>query len=348
MLAELLTMDFGPGGGTDQAGLFTIPGAINDGALRPPALAEQFAHGAGFFHGRNLAGEGIFRAVYPAVVMIAAQDPFVRLARAGDARDDVVDGLEAPVGLHNQVHLRGTRAEVVGHGQGAASGFWSHGAGESGEQRLRIGVGEWQHGNLGDAGSVCGGVVRGGGIAAVEPERIAGKRAGKIFHAAALDAVGRAHGAGGKDVVHKIAVVARIGIDEAADGAMVRGEFGLDAAPDAAVAGDGDCAFYGDAHAFEFLVIVGAAVVDVDEGAGDVAIGGVDVIGGELFALLRGGGIDGDVGLFQLGGEAGGRGELDHAALGRGIEHVEGFDVGVPTPFLELGENPLGIVFVVG
>ena len=63
--------------------------------------------------------------------------------------------------------------------------------------------------------------------------------------------------------------------------------------------------------------------------------------------LVRGW-IDGQSGLFELRGELGGLDHFEHADLRRGEENVEGFDVGVESPFLEAGENPLGVVFVVG
>ncbi len=61
-----------------QHGLFAIPGAIDDRALGLPTLLQQFAQGARFFQQRDLAGDGIFRAVHPSVVMISAHNPLVR------------------------------------------------------------------------------------------------------------------------------------------------------------------------------------------------------------------------------------------------------------------------------
>ena len=77
MLLEFVAMVLSPLGGSQQHGLFTVPRAIDDGALGLPALLEQFAQGARFFQQRDLAGNGIFRAIYPAVMVVAAHDPLV-------------------------------------------------------------------------------------------------------------------------------------------------------------------------------------------------------------------------------------------------------------------------------
>ncbi len=96
------------------------------------------------------------------------------------------------------------------------------------------------------------------------------------------------------------------------------------------------------------LVVCGRAVVDVDEGRGDVAIAGVGVVGGELLIFLVGGGIDGEGRLFEFGGEFVGAEELELAGFWRGEERFHLFDLGVEAVGLELGDEPLGVVFVVG
>ncbi len=145
-----------------------------------------------------------------------------------------------------------------------------------------------------------------------------------------------------------VAVVGGIGINEAADGAMLGGNLGLDAAPGIPVARDYDCALDGDAHAVEFFVVIRDAVVDVNQRSGDVAVGGVGVIGGQLFGLLVGSGIDGQHRFLEFGGEFRGFDQFDDSNFWSGKENVETFDVGVQAPFLEFGEHPLGIVFVIG
>jgi len=49
MFHQVVAVVLHPFGGADQAGLFAIPGAIDDGALRLPAGFQKFAEGAGFF-----------------------------------------------------------------------------------------------------------------------------------------------------------------------------------------------------------------------------------------------------------------------------------------------------------
>ena len=107
-----------------------------------------------------------------------------------------------------------------------------------------------------------------------------------VHDAAALHAVLGTAGPCGKDFALEVAVVVRVGIDEAADGAVLGRHLGLDAAPRTAVARDHDGALDGDAQAVELLVVVGHAVVDVDQRRGDVAIDRVGVVGGQLLVVL--------------------------------------------------------------
>src|SRR2546426_208353 len=145
-----------------------------------------------------------------------------------------------------------------------------------------------------------------------------------------------------------VAVVPGIGVDEASHRPVLGRDLGLDAAPRAAVARDHDRALDGDPHALELLVVRGNAVVHVHEGPGDVAVRGIGVVGGELLVLLAGGGIAGDGRLLELGDEASGRHELDHPLARGGEQHVERLDLRLPSPLLELREQPLGVRLVVG
>src|SRR6185437_17085256 len=80
------------------------------------------------------------------------------------------------------------------------------------------------------------------------------------------------------DVAPRIAVLLRVGVDDATDGPVLLRELGFQAAPAFAIAGDDDLALDIDAVTRENLVIIGHAVVDVDEIARDIAIGPVDVV----------------------------------------------------------------------
>ena len=91
------------------------------------------------------------------------------------------------------------------------------------------------------------------------------------------------------DVALEVAVVARVGVDEAAHGPVLGRDLGLDAAPGPAVAGDDDLALHVDAVAGQGLVVAGHAVVDVHEGALHVAVDRVGVVDGKLLlGLARG------------------------------------------------------------
>ncbi len=177
-------------------------------------------------------------------------------------------------------------------------------------------------------------------------ERIAGIVG--VHDAAALHAVGGTERAVGIMLALEEAVVARVGVDDAADRAVLGGDLGLDAAPRAAVAGDDDGSLDRDAHALQLFVVFAHAVVHIDERAGDVAVFGVGVVGGQLLGGLRRRGIDSDRRLLQLGGELRGLEHLELALFRRRKEHIEGLDVRVEAEFLELGEHPLGVVLVVG
>ena len=101
--------------------------------------------------------------------------------------------------------------------------------------------------------------------------------------------VGRAPAAARIDVALRVAVVGGIRIDDAADRAVLVRELGLEPAPAAAVARDDDLALHVDAAPLELLVVIRHAVIDVDELAGDVAVGAVDVVGRQLPVRARGG-----------------------------------------------------------
>ena len=80
MRAQLRIVLFGPFGGTQQPFFLAVPHAIDDGALRFPALLQQFGESAGFFHQSHRARNGIFGAVHPGIVMVAANDPLVGIS----------------------------------------------------------------------------------------------------------------------------------------------------------------------------------------------------------------------------------------------------------------------------
>ncbi len=117
MRFQFIHVSFNPLHRSKQSGLFSIPRAIDDGALGSPALAMQFAQHARFLQHRGLAGDRIVGAVYPGVVMIAAQHPLLAAVRAAQCADDVVDRFDVPVGSNFEMHLRRPGTDVISDGQ---------------------------------------------------------------------------------------------------------------------------------------------------------------------------------------------------------------------------------------
>ena len=203
--------------------------------------------------------------------------------------------------------LRGARTHVVSDRECAAPGRRRHRALQRGEQRLGIAIGNGQHRNLGehiDLGERQPLGVLGGADAG--SKRVAGVNR-HVHDAAALRAVFWTERAFGEDLALEVAVLMRVGIDQASDGAVLGRHFGLDAAPRIAVARDHDGALHGDAQAVERFVVFGDAEVHVNQRRGDVAIDGVGVIDRQLLVVLGRGGVHGNGRFGQLGGELSGR-----------------------------------------
>src|SRR6476469_3905098 len=85
-------------------------------------------------------------------------------------------------------------------------------------------------------------------------QRIAGERR-HVGDAAALHTLRRTHRALRKHITTRVSIVARVGVDETAYCAVLRGDFRLDAAPRPAVFRDDDRATHRDAATLELLVI---------------------------------------------------------------------------------------------
>ena len=171
--------------------------------------------------------------------------------------------------------------------------------------------------------------VRGQGIAGEERH---------VGHRTALDTAVHAVGAGGIDVALHIAVVPRVGVDQAADGAALGRDLRFDAAPGAAVAREDDLAGDVDAAARKLIVVVRHPVVDVYQLAGHVTVDRVRVVARKLLVDLPGRAVLGQHGLRQRRGVAGRRRHLQAAQARRREEHLEGLDLRVIPP----GPEPLG------
>ncbi len=346
--AQFLGVVFGPFGRAQQSLFLAIPNAQDDGALGLPSLVDQGGQPARLFHQGAGPRNRILRAVHPGIVMVASDDPLVRISVAGNARNHVVNGLGIPVEHGPQMHLGGTGTDMVGDGQRAAPALGRHRTFERRQQRLGVAIGNGQYRNLSEGDGftqrqplgVLGGADAGG-------ERVAGIN-GHVHHAAALYAVRRTIRAVGIGVALVVAVVARVGINQAADGAMLGGHLRLDAAPASAVARYHNGPFDRDPQPVQRLVIVRHAIVDVHQRRGDVAIDGIGVVAGELLGVLRRSRVSRHGWLLQLGREARRLQQLQRALFRGRKKHIVGFNPGCKPPIFELGENPLGILPVVG
>ncbi len=158
--------------------------------------------------------------------------------------DHVINRLDVPVERNFQVDFCRAGTNVIGEWERATKTFRRNRAFQRGQKRLGVAIRNRKRGNFGKRGNVfqrqslyvaLGTNAGRGGIAGID---------GHVHHAAALHAIFIAHGAIRKNVILKVAVVARIGIDDAADSAVLRCDLGLDATPRIAVARNYDCAFY--------------------------------------------------------------------------------------------------------
>ena len=178
------------------------------------------------------------------------------------------------------MHDGRARADVIGDRQCAAPVGGATWPSKRREEHLGVGIGDGQRGNLQDGG--CLGDLQPLGVlgrADARGQRIAGIER-HVGDRSALDPMGRAHRAGRIGFIDRIAVIGRIGIDDAADRAMLLREFGLQPAPALAVAGDDDLALDADAEPLQRLVVVLHSVIDVDQAGGNVAVALVCDIGG--------------------------------------------------------------------
>jgi len=288
--------------------------------------------------------------------MIPANDPLIRVRRSRNFRNHVIDGLQIPIELDLQVHLHRARTNTIGDRQISTPARGWHRPGKRGKQRLRVSVRNRQHRDLCDhwnifqlqaLGIFCRGHSGSQWITRID---------GIIRDTAALRAVLRAVSAGGKRLALKIAVFVRIGVDQAAEGSVLRRDLGLDAAPGMPVTRNHDGPLHRYAELFQLLVILRYPVIYIDQRRGDVSIPGKRVEGRQLLGFLVGSGIFRQAGLFEFCRKfclaicsirAAAIEQFNLPLLRRREEHVIGFDVRLQAKFLELCRDPLGVVLVV-
>ena len=349
MRAQFVIVLLGPFGRAQQSGLFSVPRAINDGALGLPSGLDQLPEGPRFFHKGNLARDGILRAVHPPVMMVAANHPLIGKRSALNSSDDVVKRLDFPVRFHFEVNFRGSGAEVISDAKAAAPTFRDYTAGQCSKQGLRVRIRDWQDRDFRDCWGVFDfqalGVFRG---PHPRRERIAGIE-WHVRDAAALDSIGWPISPGRVSLSLDKTVLVRIGINQEAHRAVLGGNFGLDAAPGVEITRDDNLALHGNAHAIELLVVFGDSVVDIHELSCDVAVDRVRVIGGKLLGLLVRRGVLRKRRFLELGNEfRTAFDELDEPFFRRREENVKLFDMRVEAKLLEFCGDPFGVLFVVG
>ena len=297
---------------------------------------------AGLLEQADRAGKRVGGAEDPAVVMVAAQDPFLGPLGAAHPRDHVVGRRQLPIEFELEMDRGRAGADVVGDGQRAAPRLGCDRAPEVAQQRLGVAVGDRQNGNARErqrfVGRQAGGIVgRALGVqrrAHSGRERVAG--IGRhVHHAAALGAVRRPVSALRINVAAIVAVVPRVGVNDAADGAVLGGYFGFDAAPRAAVACDDDLALHVDAHLGQTLVVGRDAVVDVDQLARDVAVDGVGVVDGQTAGGVGSALVAFHGRLAEPRGVMFRRDHLEQTRARRREQRIEGLDRGFVTPALE-------------
>ena len=166
---------------------------------------------------------------------------------------------------------------------------------------------------------------------------------GHVGHGSPLEALGGASAALRVDIVRAIAVLLGIGIDDAANGAVILGQLGLQTPPADPIAGDDDLPLHRNTHALQGLVVIRHSEVHIDQVPGDIAVSLESHIGREFILGAAGGGVARHRG-FRKGRLE--RSRSDHFQVHRqrrGIQDLEGLDPGVPAPGLELVEDPFSI-----
>ena len=145
-------------------------------------------------------------------------------------------------------------------------------------------------------------------------------------------------------VAPEVAIVFRVRVEQTADGPVLGGDLGLDAAPGATVARDHDLAADVDAALLQLFIVLGHALVDVDQLAGHVPVDRVGVEDRELLVLLCRGGVPGQNRLGEARLERPGLEQLHEPFRRRREQDEERLDACLVPP----GAKPLGDPFGVG
>ena len=93
-----------------------------------------------------------------------------------------------------------------------------------------------------------------------------------VCDGAALNALGRPSAAFWIIIAFRITVIGGIGVNEAADRAMLFGELWLQPAPARSVAGDDDLAFDADSALLERIIVGRHSIIDINNRCSDVSV----------------------------------------------------------------------------
>ena len=271
--------------------------------------------------------------------MVVTEDhPLIGARSPGNGHHDVVKRTVLPLERQFHVQLRRARTQVIRHRQRAAPLCRGDGPPQLLKNRQCVTIGNRQHGNLEDGLRIFAAILPAAGFTApTRRDRIA-RMDRHVHDAAALRAELRTIRSCRIDVASEVAIVFRVGIDQATDGAVLVRDLGLDATPAGAVARQYDLPFYADAELLQALEVGRHAVVHVNHFARDVAVTGVGVIKRRLVARVR---IFRQHRLLELERVLHWRHQL-HAGLERpGHHRLELLDASVEAERLELGERPV-------
>ena len=179
--------------------------------------------------------------------MIAADDPLVRVDRAGNARHNVIRGLHVPVEGELEMDFGRARAEAVRDRKSAPPPLRRRRSTHGGENGLGIAIRDGQRRDFGE---------HRGGLRNREARSVLGRTGarrqrvtgidGQIHDAAALHSVFGTVRALRINFAGEVAVVARIGINNAADCSVLGGDLRLYPAKVRTITDDDDRALYGN------------------------------------------------------------------------------------------------------
>src|SRR5262245_24213266 len=223
--------------------------------------------------------------------------------------------------------------QVIRDGKGAAPGRWCYRTVQGAEERQSVRVGDRQNWNFRWCRSRIFHVeaFRARSGANTGSQRVTGVKR-QVGNRPSLRTCFVSPCALRVYVACKIAVVARIRIDDAANSAMLCSDLGLDPAKRISVAHDDDLAAHIDAMACDLLVVLLITIVGVYEFTGHIAIYGISVIDRQLFRSLPGSGVFLECGLFELCDKFLWRGHFQDPRLRRREEYVESFDRSIEAP----------------